>query len=148
MEVFRLARKAARLAATGLPVQPQGPKQRRMRLLAPAFAAALLAACTTTPKVEQANPASAAPQPVRQTGGLVGLTVDELGARFGQPSFQVREGAGLKLQWAAPSCVLDAFLYPPVSGSGPLRVTYVEARRPSGDPTDQLGCITAIDAAG
>jgi hypothetical protein len=119
-----------------------------MRFLAPAYAAALLAACTTTPKVEQARPTPVTPQPVRQTGGLVGLTVDELGARFGQPSFQVREGTALKLQWAAPSCVLDAFLYPPASGSGALRVTYVEARRPTGDPTDQLGCIAALDAAG
>ena len=119
-----------------------------MRFLAPAITAVLLAACTTTPKVDQAKPTPITPQPVRQTGGLVGLTVDELGARFGQPGFQVREGVGLKLQWSAPACVLDAFLYPPVSGSGALRVTYVEARRPSGEPTDQPGCIAALDAAG
>ena len=61
----------------------------------------------------------------------------------------MREGVSLKLQWSAPSCVLDAFLYPPGSGTGgTMRVTYVEARRPSGDPTDQAGCIAAIDAAG
>ena len=120
-----------------------------MRFVLAASAALLLAACTTTPPVEQAaRPIPVTPQPVRQTGSLIGLSVDELGARFGQPSFQVREGAGLKLQWSAPACVLDAFLYPPAGGGGVHRVTYVDARRPSGDPADQSGCIAAIDAAG
>lgn len=119
-----------------------------MRFLAPAALAAVLAACTTAPPVQQARPVPTSPQPVRQTGGLIGLTVDELGARFGQPGFQVREGTGLKLQWAAPSCVLDTYLYPPPSGSGVVRVTYVDARRPSGEATDQSACIAAIDAAG
>jgi hypothetical protein len=75
------------------------------------------------------------------------LTVDELGSRFGAPTFQVREGPGLKLQWSVPACVLDTFLYA-APGSGVMRVTYVDARRPSGDPTDRNGCIAAIDAAG
>lgn len=118
-----------------------------MRFLAPAILALVLAACTTTPKVEQARPVPVTPQPVRQTGGLIGLTVDELGARFGQPGFQVREGSGLKLQWSSSACVLDAYLYPPPSGGGVHRVTYVDARRPSGDPTAQASCIAALDAS-
>jgi hypothetical protein len=118
-----------------------------MRFVLAASAVLLLAACTTAPPVQQARPAPVTPQPVRQTGGLIGLSIEELGARFGQPSFQVREGAGLKLQWSVPACVLDTFLYPPAAG-GAHRVTYVEARRPSGDPTDQSGCIAAIEAAG
>ncbi|HVF84318.1 MAG TPA: hypothetical protein VM913_09140 [Sphingomicrobium sp.] len=119
-----------------------------MRFLALAITAIFLAACTTAPPLQQARPAPVAVQPVRQTGSLIGLTVDELAVRFGPPAFQVREGTGLKLQWSAPACVLDAFLYPPGLGSGALRVTYVEARRPSGAPTDQAGCIAAADATG
>ena len=76
------------------------------------------------------------------------MSVDEIGARFGQPNFQVREGSGLKLQWSAPGCVLDAFIYPPASGAGVARVTFVDTRRPNGDPVNQADCIAALDAAG
>ncbi len=123
-----------------------------MRFLAPAALSLVLAACTTAP--QPAGPVNAAPvarpqpQSPPQRGSLIGLSVDELAARFGRPSFQVREGPGLKLQWAVPACVLDAFLYPPPGGAGSARVSYAEARRPDGNPTDQAGCIAAIDAAG
>ena len=120
-----------------------------MRLLATAALSLTLAACATrTPvPVEQPRPA---PQPAAQrpSGDLLGLTVGELGQRFGQPSFQVREGPGLKLQWTGGGCVLDAYLYTPADGRGVERVTYVDTRRPSGDPTDQAACIAALDAAG
>jgi hypothetical protein len=108
----------------------------------------VLAACATrTPvPVEQPRPL---PPPVQRSGGdLLGLTVSELGQRFGQPTFQVREGPGLKLQWTAGGCVLDAYLYAPADGRGVERVTYVDTRRPSGDPTDQAACAAAIDSAG
>lgn len=117
-----------------------------MRFLAPAIAALVLAGCTTTPKPTVPVAPVPQPEPV-QRGDLIGMSVDELGARFGQPSFQVREGPGLKLQWTAPGCVLDAFLYPPQNG-GVARVTYVDTRRPDGNPSDRAGCIAAIDAAG
>lgn len=137
--------KAVRLATSRLPVQPRRPKQPPMRLLLPAAAVLALAACARTPPpAEPVRPPTPAP-PV-QRGDLIGLTVEELGQRFGQPRFQVREGPGLKLQWSAPACVLDAFLYAP-PGGGVMRVTHVDARRPSGDPTDRDGCIAAIDAA-
>lgn len=124
------------------------PQTAAMRLLATAALSLALAACATRPQapVEQPRPT---PQPgPRASGDLIGLTISELGQRFGQPSFQVREGPGLKLQWAVGSCVLDAYLYQPVDGRGAERVTYVDTRRPSGDPTDQAACIAAIDAAG
>jgi len=119
-----------------------------MRFLVPATAALILAGCSTTPK--PVAPVQTAPQtkPVQQRSDLMGMSVDELGARFGQPTFQVREGPGLKLQWSVPACVLDTYLYPPQSGAGIARVAYVDARRPNGDPADQAGCIAAIDAAG
>ncbi len=143
--------KGGRVAAHRLPVQPRRSKQLGMRFLAAATLATLLAACTTSPRTQPqpAAPVIAAPQPVRQQGSLIGLTTHELGARFGQPVFQVREGPGLKLQWATRSCVLDAFLYPPGgAASGTLRVTYVDARRPSGDPTDPAGCIATLQRVG
>lgn len=119
-----------------------------MRFVLPLTAALLLAGCASGPQTPgPATPSAPAQQPV-QRGGLIGFSVEELGARFGQPSFQVREGPGLKLQWAVPACILDTYLYPPPSGAGVARVTFVEARRPDGNPTDPSGCIAAIDAAG
>ena len=121
-----------------------------MRLLATAALSLALAACATrTPvPVEQPRPIPQQPAVQRPSGDLLGLTVSELGQRFGQPGFQVREGPGLKLQWTGGGCVLDAYLYLPANGRGVERVTYVDARRPTGDPTDQAACIAAIDATG
>lgn len=110
--------------------------------------AAGAAACTTTPKTEPAAPRPVPPPEPAQRSDLAGLAAPDLLQRFGTPGFQVREGAGLKLQWSVPACVLDTYLYPPPSGAGVARVTYVEARRPTGEPTDVAGCIAAIDAAG
>ena len=118
-----------------------------MRFIVPIASALILAGCTTTPRPVAPAPAAPTPEPV-QRGDLIGMSVDEIGARFGQPNFQVREGSGLKLQWSAPSCVLDAFIYPPASGAGVARVTFVDTRRPNGDPVNQADCIAALDAAG
>src|SRR5215210_1504892 len=101
---------------------------RRFFLLA---ALALLAACARAPRPTPATPGPAVPTRP-QTGVLIGLTAAELGQRFGQPSFQVREGVGTKLQWSANGCVLDAYLYPPESGRGADRVMHVDARNRSG----------------
>ena len=113
-----------------------------MRRLAP-FAALLVAACATTPPPAPVTPAT--PQ-VRPSGGLVGLTADELIQRFGPPSFQVREGVGLKLQFARAGCVLDAYLYPAAIGGGLAHVTHVDTRRPSGEDVPQANCLAALGA--
>jgi hypothetical protein len=119
-----------------------------MRILLPTAAALTLAACGVTPPQPTTPVPASRPQPEPvQRGDLIGFTVDELGARFGAPTFQVREGPGLKLQWSSPACVLDTFLYP-APGTNVMRVTYVDTRRPSGDAADRTGCIAAIDAAG
>ena len=81
-----------------------------MRRLTPALVM-VLAACSTIPKTTPI-PVATKPSP-RPNGELVGLTVHELGQRFGQPQFQVQEGPGTKLQWAGGGCVLDVYLYPP-----------------------------------
>ena len=101
----------------------------------------LLAACARAPRP--------APGPMttpveRPSGVLIGLTASELGQRFGQPSFQVREGTGTKLQWSGNGCVLDAYLYPPDSGRGVDRVTFADARRPSGADIDVEACLALL----
>ncbi len=112
------------------------------RFLAPAFALTI-AACASTPTPP---PAAVVVKPTaRPTGGtLIGLDVADLGRRFGQPIFQVQEGPGTKLQWAGGGCVLDVYLYPPESGSGVARVTYADARRPSGADIDVASCLTLM----
>jgi hypothetical protein len=111
-----------------------------MRRLIPA-AALLLSACATRPTP---LPQSPVPQTPQIRSGILGLTAGELVQRFGAPALQVREGAGLKLQFRGRACVLDAYLYPPPQGGGPERVTHVDARLANGNDTDQLACIAAL----
>ncbi|MCY7280557.1 MAG: hypothetical protein LH610_06605 [Sphingomonas bacterium] len=108
------------------------------RFLAPSLAL-LVAACASTPAPRPA--AVIVNQTARSGGPLVGLDVHDLGRRFGQPVFQVQEGPGTKLQWTGGGCVLDVYLYPPESGSGSARVTYADARRPSGVDIDVASCL-------
>ena len=75
------------------------------------------------------------------------MTAGELVQRLGTPVLQIREGRSLKLQFRASSCILDAYLYPPASGQGVERVTYVDTRLRSGIDTDQAGCIAALGGA-
>jgi hypothetical protein len=105
----------------------------------------VLAACATRPEqtIVQAPPVVSQPPKSRST--IVGLTAAELVGHFGNPALQVREGVGLKLQFRSNRCVLDAFLYPPESGSGVQRVTFVDTRLPSGVATDQAACISALE---
>ena len=111
------------------------------RFLAPSIAL-LVAACASTPAVK---PAAAVIKPFARPGGtLIGMDVHDLGRRFGQPVFQVQEGPGTKLQWAGSGCVLDVYLYPPTSGSGSARVTYADARRPSGVDIDVASCLALM----
>ena len=115
-----------------------------MRHLASAAALLLTAACATTPTpapIAPARPAAAEPQ----RGGLIGLTPSEVGARFGRPRIQVREGDGTKVQFATVRCILDLYLYPAGSG-GVAKVTHVDARTPDGRDTDQGRCIADIEA--
>ena len=106
----------------------------------------LLAGCAARPEPVAQRPAPAS-EPVRErpNSAVMGLTAQELVGHFGHPALQVREGTSLKLQFRSPRCVLDAYLYPPESGAGTLRVTYVDTRLPSGAPTDQAACISALE---
>ena len=108
-----------------------------------AFASTLLVAgCATAPQQPMAQPATAPLPQVRS--GVLGLSAAELVAHLGNPTLQVREGAGLKLQFRSTRCVLDAYLYAP-PGGGVERVSHVDARLPSGVDTDQAACVSALE---
>ena len=108
------------------------------RILAPSLAL-LVAACASTPAPKPA-PVVTAPT-TRSPSALIGLTASDLISRFGQPSFQVREGPGLKLQWSANGCVLDTYLYPSGTGRVAETVTHIDTRRPSGVALPQPECV-------
>ena len=110
------------------------------------FTAVLVAGCATAPPTPQPQPTPVVQVPP-QRGDLVGLTAGELVQRLGTPALQIREGQSLKLQFRAPSCILDAYLYLPPSGQGLERVTHVDARLRSGVDTDQRGCVAALEGA-
>lgn len=105
----------------------------------------ILSACATRPQQPEVQAAPAVSRPPQVRSAIVGLTASELVGHFGNPALQVREGVGLKLQFRSNRCVLDAYLYPPESGPGAVRVTYVDTRLPSGVATDQAACISALE---
>lgn len=115
-----------------------------MRRLA-IFASLFVAGCATAPQPQpQPLPITVSPH-IRSD--LLGLTVGELVERLGTPALQIREGPGLKLQFRASRCVLDAYLYPPAGGQGVERVTHVDTRLRSGADIDQRSCVAAIQGA-
>ncbi|MEO8176560.1 MAG: hypothetical protein ABI626_07860 [Sphingomicrobium sp.] len=148
-EARRLAGAAPRgkLASGGI-----GRHHWAMRFI-PAFVALSVgalftASCATTPApTPPPPPAVIVPPAPTVRGELIGLTAGELVQRLGTPALQVREGAGLKLQFRGSNCIIDAYLYTPASGLGVERVTHVDARLHSGADTDQRGCVAALEGA-
>ena len=108
---------------------------------------ALLAGCATTPEAEPVRPTTSAPllSNVHEHDNLNGMTQVDLTEHLGTPRTQIREGDGMKLQFAGPSCVLDAYLYPPASGSGAPRVSHTDARNLQGAPSSAKACIASIE---
>jgi hypothetical protein len=109
--------------------------------------AAILLAAGCTPDVQRPEPPSQPrPTPVvpQARSGLIGLTAAELVQQLGSPVLQIREGQSLKLQFRAAGCILDAYLYLPVSGQGVQRVMHVDSRAPSGTNIDQSACVSAL----
>ena len=115
-----------------------------MRRLVPAFTL-FLAACATRPQAPVVVQPPPVPKPAQPPSRIIGLSAQELVGHFGNPALQVREGVALKLQFRSPRCVLDAYLYPPESGSGVARVTYIDTRQPGGAAVDQAACISALE---
>ena len=116
-----------------------------MKALPTAAAALFIAACTST---EAQRPVAAAPPPaaaaVQTSGSLLGLSSAAVLTRLGTPALQVSEGDGLMLQYRAPACVLDAYVYP--TDGGPA-VTHVDARDSYGRDVDREACIAAVERA-
>ena len=110
------------------------------------FSAVLVAGCATAPPPPKPQPVPVTQAPPER-GDLVGMTASELVQRLGTPALQIREGQSLKLQFRAPSCILDAYLYLPPSGQGLERVVHVDTRLRSGADTDQGGCVAALEGA-
>jgi len=75
---------------------------------------------------------------------MIGMTASDLISRFGQPTFQVKEGPGNKLQWSRNGCVLDAYLYPPVGVHGAEKVMHVDSRQPSGAHLNINACLDLL----
>lgn len=121
----------------------------RCRLTFTFVPALVLAGCTTPtgPAATTATtaPVSERPANMHQAGleRVMGRTAAELIALFGDADLDGREGQARKLQFVGPACVLDAYLYPAKSGTEPV-VTYIDARRPSGDDIDRASCIAAL----
>ena len=116
---------------------------RRIMIIASLF----VAGCATVPERPATQPTIVTPARLHIRGDLIGMTASELVQRLGSPALQVREGQGLKLQFRASRCILDAYLYPPPGAAAPVRVTYVDARLRSGADTDQRSCVAAIEGA-
>jgi len=107
-----------------------------------------VAACAPRPAATPApvNPAPAATVSSQHDHRTVnGMTAGELIQHFGKPRLQIVEGEGTKLQFAGPNCVLDVFLYPPGSGGGTPRATYVDAHNFQGATVDAQACSYAIE---
>ena len=115
---------------------------RRIILVAAALSlAGCMARAPQPPEPVKAPPIVQTPE-VRSD--LTGMSAGELIQRMGQPALQVREGAGLKLQFRGRSCILDAYLYSPPSGAGVERVTHVDTRLANGNDTSQASCIASL----
>jgi nitrous oxide reductase accessory protein NosL len=137
-----MAERAARLAVRRLARKLASRHDWPMRRLLLVTLVLFIAACARAPRAVEPSPAPV--DPGRPSGALIGLTASDLAGRFGQPSFQVREGAGTKLQWSDGRCVLDAYLYLPESGRGVERVVHLDARRPSGEDYDVESCLNLL----
>jgi hypothetical protein len=107
-------------------------------------AALLATACV--PRTAAAPGSTVPPPRPYSTLGLesvIGSTASGLGAQFGRPDLDLREGSARKLQFLGPACVLDAYLYPPRGGGEPI-VTHVDARLPDGREMDRSSCVAAL----
>ena len=113
----------------------------------PIFAlAALIVVGCVAPRAE-APPVQAEVRPIPTTGleSVLGSNAGTLLARFGDADLDLLEGTARKLQFIAPACVLDLYLYPPRSGAEPV-VTHVDARLPDGREMDRASCLAALNA--
>lgn len=101
----------------------------------------------TRPPAPIPVPQSVPAGPPIASGAVLGQTASRLIARFGSPEIDLREGSARKLQFQAPGCVLDAYLYPPRERAEPV-VRHVDARRRDGSPIDEASCVAILAIPG
>ncbi|MES2000798.1 MAG: hypothetical protein V4444_00580 [Pseudomonadota bacterium] len=104
-----------------------------------------VAACATSPQRPSPQPAPVTPV-VQHRGGLVGLTVQQIVSKLGNPALQIREGSSLKLQFRNSRCVIDAYLYPAAGNAALLRVEHVDIRAPSGVKSNEQVCVNLFQS--
>lgn len=119
------------------------PPRRTLPLAVPL----LLGACTTAPVLNPGRPALSPPPPAGSVAMVIGQDAAGLARLFGEPALDIHEGPARKLQYRGPTCVLDAYLYPPAGGGVP-KVTWIDARTPRGDDIDRASCIAALAGSG
>ncbi|HET9429239.1 MAG TPA: hypothetical protein VFO69_12850 [Allosphingosinicella sp.] len=121
----------------------------KFRLGLPVVTAILLAGCVSPARDQPRSPTPAQSPAATYTNlgleGVMGQTAPTLVRLLGQPDLDVREGPARKLQFLAPACVLDAYLYPRRSGDEAV-VTHVDARLPDGRDMDRASCVAALTA--
>ncbi|MFT9099967.1 MAG: hypothetical protein ABF461_03255 [Zymomonas mobilis subsp. pomaceae] len=77
------------------------------------------------------------------TPKLKGMTARNLFDLLGRPDQDMDEAWARRLQFLAPSCVLDVYLYPPRQGEE-MVVRHVDARDLHGNDFNQDTCIAAL----
>lgn len=131
-----------------------------MRSIGPLMVLALLLpGCGAATSASSGGPATAGTLPAPRTyrdggtrvnrpepdpaGQLVGRGADALIRLFGPARLDVHDGAAHRLQFTSGACVLDAYLYAPRAGAGPV-VTHVDTRAPDGSDVDQAACVATL----
>ena len=104
-----------------------------------------VAACATAPQRPSPQPVPVTPV-VPHRGGLVGLTVQQIVSKLGNPALQIREGSSLKLQFRNSRCVIDAYLYPAAGNAALLKVEHVDIRAPSGVKSNEEVCVNLFQS--
>lgn len=106
----------------------------------------MVSGCATTVGLPAPPVALTRSPPMAKTGldRVLGQTARGLVSLFGDADQDVREAQGARrLQFVGPICILDAYLYPPKSGSE-SEVSYVDARQPDGRDIDRASCVAAL----
>jgi len=121
-------------ACAGSPPQP-------VAVAAPPAAAP---AAAPSPPVAGSPPQAAAAVPAA-TGAraLIGMTRDDVAARFGPAGFVRRDGPAEVLRFRGNVCLLDVFVYREADNT--QRVAHVDARTLQGRPTPPDPCLASLE---
>ncbi len=95
------------------------------------------------------TPPPVAPPPPPPPPGLdrlIGKPAAAVTTLLGPASLDKTEGPARLMQFVRPVCVLDVYLYPPVSGGAPV-VRTAAARKPDGARMDPGACFGLIAPA-